>query len=217
MASWRHAWIWWSKLPVPAPFARLVLAQHKVGPSGTRIWNSAVKTWGNPPRCSDADNGAPERCNHEGFSHLDTCVFKNRATVSISSCFHSVSPPVLCRNWHRAMRSGIHQSVLLESEERYVPTARSTPEGNHRQRLRQDANILQLWIPGHAQDWPGEFYKDLLCQHWMKRQPVGMFFSVFFLVVRFSSAQVVFARNNWVNERVRFHFTLLQASSRVLI
>ena len=87
-----------------------------------------------------------------------------------SSYFHAILS-FLCRNWHWAMRSGIHQSVLLDSEEHHIPTTRSSAEDSRWKWLRQNGHILQLRLPGHAQDRFGEFYKDLLRQRWMSRQP----------------------------------------------
>lgn len=194
MASWRHAWIGWSKLPVTAPFVRLVLAQHKVGTSGsrthhTRIWNSAVKIWGNPPRCSDADNRAPGRSTHEGFSHLDTCVFKSRATVSISSCFHSI-PPLCC------VEIDIERCVR-ESISLFCWSPKSATYRQHAQppKATTDNGFGKTYYSSEYQDMPKTDLvsftnKALLCQHWMKRQPVGMFFLVFFLVGKSVSAQL---------------------------
>lgn len=184
MASWRHACIWWSKLPVTAPFVRLVLAQH--------VWQSHTShtnlkfSW----RC--ADNGAPGRSNHEEFSLLD---FKNTATVSISSCFHSIPPPPLCFaeiDIERCVRESISLFCWSPKSATYrqhaQPPKATTDNGFGK---------TPTYYSSEYQDMPKTDLvsltnKDLLCQHWMKRQPVGMFFLHFFLVVRFSSAQIVF-------------------------
>lgn len=90
----------------------------------------------------------------------------------VTSSYFSCHPSLfLCRNRHRAMCSGIHQPVLLDSEERHVPSTRSTAEASRREQLRQNGNVLQLWIPGRAQDRLGEFYTDLHRQRWARRQP----------------------------------------------
>lgn len=155
----------------------------------TRIWNSAVKIWGDPRRC--ADSGAPGRSNHEEFSLLD---FKNTATVSISSCFHSIPPPLCCAeiDIERCVRESISLFCWSPKSATYrqhaQPPKATTDNGFGK---------TPTYYSSEYQDMPKTDLvsltnKDLLCQHWMKRQPVGMFFLHFFLVVRFSSAQVVF-------------------------
>lgn len=168
---------------VTVHFLRIVLIQHtNMKPFGTCTHHRGLHT--------------DLKIQEWKFQSLWAVVSISPTPVVTSSYFHAF-PPFPCRNWHRAMCPWIHHSVLLDSEECHVPTARSAPEGPHWQRLRKNGNLLQLWIPGHAQDRPGEFYKDLLCQHWMRKQPFGMLIWCFSCrafnpLTPFSSVQLLF-------------------------
>lgn len=76
----------------------------------------------------------------------------------------------LHRDRHRALRSRIHQPLLLDSEECHVPPTRATTQGDKRQWLCQNRHILRVGLPGHAKDRPGEFFPSLSLSDPDKRQ-----------------------------------------------
>lgn len=67
----------------------------------------------------------------------------------------------LHRDRHRALRSRIHQPLLLDSQECHVPATCSTTQGDKRQRLCQNGHVLRVRLPGHAKDRSGEFFPSL--------------------------------------------------------